>query len=161
MIKYLLLFFSITFHGQVLHHQMFSTQGVSTTTPDGLIIMQTVGQQSLSGTAANKDYIIMQGFQQSFWGKYIASNNVYAIEGIKTTTYPNPFTQIINFQFSKPVTDVISISVFDVFGAFLYEQNKPAVNDILSVDLSFLPTSKFLIHLKSNNLNYYTVIIKK
>ena len=63
MIKYLLLFFSITFHGQVLHHQMISSQGASTKTPDGLIIMQTVGQQSLSGTAANKDYVIIQGFQ--------------------------------------------------------------------------------------------------
>lgn len=161
MIKYLFLFFSITFQGQVLHHQMLSSQGTSTKTPDGLIIMQTVGQQSLSGTAANKDYIIMQGFQQSFWGRYIASNDIYAIEGIKTTTYPNPFTQVINFQFSKPVTDVISLSVFDVSGRLLYEQSKPAVNNILSVDLSRLPTSKFLIHLKTNNLNYYTVIIKK
>lgn len=161
MIKYLLLFFSITFHGQVLHHQMISSQGASTKTPDGLLILQTVGQQSLSGTAANKDQVIMQGFQQSFWGKYIASNNIYAIEGIKTTTYPNPFTQIINFQFSKPVTDVISVSVFDVFGRLLYEQSKPAVNDVLSIDLSKLPTSEFLIRLATNNLNYYTVIIKK
>jgi hypothetical protein len=161
MIKYLLLLSSITFYGQTLHHQMISSQGASTKTPDGFIVRQTIGQQSLSGTAANKDYIIMQGFQQSFWGKHIASNNIYAIEGIKTTTYPNPFTQIVNFQFSKPVTDLVFLYVFDAFGRLVYEQNKPAINDVLSIDLSKLPTSSYLIHLKSNNLIYYTKIIKK
>jgi hypothetical protein len=159
--KYLLLLFSITFHGQVLHHQMLSSQGISTKTPDGLIIRQTVGQQSLTGTSGNKEYVVMQGFQQSLWGKYIASNNVDAIEGITTTTYPNPFTQIINFQFSKPVADVISISIFDVLGRLIYEQKTKAVNDILTIDLSVLPTAEYLIRLKTTGLNYYTKIIKK
>ncbi len=158
--KYLLLLFSITFQGQVLHHQMISSQGLSTKTPDGLIIRQTVGQQSLTGTSGNKEYVVMQGFQQSLWGKYIASNHVDAIEGITTTTYPNPFTETINFQFSKPVTDAISISVYDVMGRLVYEQNKKAVNDILSIDLSELPTYEYLIRLRAANLNFYTKIIK-
>lgn len=159
--KYLLLLFSITFQGQVLHHQMISSQGLSTKTPEGLIIRQTVGQQSLTGTSGNKEFVVMQGFQQSLWGKYIASNNLETVGGITTTTYPNPFTESINFQFSKPVTDVISISVFDILGRMIYEQNKKAVNDILTIDLATLPTSEYLIHLKSSNLNYYTKIIKK
>lgn len=158
--KYLLLLFSITFQGQVLHHQMLSSQGISTKTPDGLIIRQTVGQQSLTGTSGNKEYVVMQGYQQSLWGTYIASNHVDAIEGIATTTYPNPFTQNINFQFSKPVTDAISISVFDVMGRLVYEQDKKAVNNILSIDLSGLPTSEYLIRLRAANLNFYTKIIK-
>jgi hypothetical protein len=159
--KYLLLLFSITFQGQVLHHQMLSSQGLSTKTLNGLIISQTVGQQSLTGTSANKDYAVMQGFQQSLWGKYIASNNVEAIEGIKTTTYPNPFTETINFQFSKPVTDIISISIFDVLGRLIYEQKKKSINNILTIDLASLPTSEYLIRLSTTNLNYYTKIIKQ
>ncbi|TRX27770.1 T9SS type A sorting domain-containing protein [Flavobacterium franklandianum] len=159
--KYLLLLFSITFQGQVLHHQMLSSQGISTKTPDGFLIRQTVGQQSLTGTSSNKEYVVMQGFQQSMWGKYIASNNVDAIQGITTTTYPNPFTQTINFQFSRPVADMISISIFDFLGRLIFEKNTKSVNDILTIDLMGLPTSEYLIHLKTNSLNYYTKIIKK
>lgn len=158
--KYSLLFFSITFQGQVLHHQMISSQGLSTKTPNGLTISQTVGQQSLTGISGNKVYVVMQGFQQSLWGKYIASNHEDAIEGIVTTTYPNPFVQTINFQFSKPVTDDISISVFDVMGRLVYEQNKKAVNNILTIDLSGLPAYEFLIRLSASNLNYYAKIVK-
>lgn len=159
--KYLLLLFSITFQGQVLHHQMLSSQGVSTKTPNGLKIRQTVGQQSLTGTSGNKDYVVMQGFQQNLWGKYIASNTIDAIDTIKMTTYPNPFTETINFQFSKPVADVITISIFDFLGRLIYEQNRTAVSDILTIDLSGLPTSEYLIRLKTKSLNYYTKIIKK
>ena len=159
--KYLLLLFSVSFYGQVLHHQMISSQGASTKTADGLIIKQTIGQQSLIGTSGNKNYVVMQGFQQSLWGKYIASNNVETIEGIVTTTYPNPFTETINFQFSKPVADIISISVFDVLGRLVYEQKQNAVNSILTIDLNTLPTSQYLVRLSATNLNYYTKIIKQ
>lgn len=159
--KYLLLLFSITFQGQVLHHQMISSQGASTKTSNGLIIRQTVGQQSLTGTSASEDYVLMQGFQQNLWGKYIASNTIDSIEAIQTTTYPNPFSEIINFQFSKPVTDIISISIFDVLGRLIYEQKKKTTNTILTIDLATLPTSEYLIRLNSTNLNYYTKIIKQ
>jgi hypothetical protein len=159
--KYLLLLFSITFQGQVLHHQMLSSQGLSTKMPDGLIIKQTVGQQSLTGTSTNKNYVVMQGFQQSLWSKYIASSNIDSIENIKTTTYPNPFTETINFQFSKPIADIISISIFDVLGRLVYEQKKKAINTILTIDLASLPTSEYLIRLSTTNLNYYTKIIKQ
>lgn len=157
----LLLLFSITFHAQVLHHDMLSSQGISTKTSNGLIVRQTIGQQSLTGTSGNKEYVVMQGFQQSLWGKYIASNNVDAIEGITATTYPNPFTETINFQFSKPVTDEISISIFDVLGRLIYEQKKKAINTILTIDLASLPTSEYLVRLNTTNLNYYTKIIKQ
>jgi hypothetical protein len=157
----LFLLFCIPFYGQVLHHQMISSQGISTTTTNGLVISQTVGQLSLSGTSGNTDYVVMQGFQQNLWGKYIASSNIETIEGIKTKTYPNPFTKTINFQFSKPVTDIITISIFDVLERLIYEQNEKTENDILTIDLSKLPTSEYLLRLRSTSLNYYTKIIKQ
>lgn len=159
--KYLFLLFSFTFQGQVLHHQMISSQGLSGKTTNGLILHQTIGQQSVTGTSITNNYVVMQGFQQSFWGQYLASNVIDSNEDIKTTTYPNPFTQTIHFQFSKPVTDAISIYIFDVLGRLIYEQNIKAVNDILSIDLSWLPTSEYLIRLRTESLNYYTKIIKK
>ncbi|MFV5692095.1 T9SS type A sorting domain-containing protein [Flavobacterium sp. LT1R49] len=159
--KYLLIFFTVTFQGQVLHHQMLSSQAQSTKIPDGLIIKQTIGQQSLTGTSANKNYVVMQGFQQSLWGKYIASNNIDAIEDIKTLTYPNPFREIINFQFSKPVVEIISISIFDILGRLVYEQKEKVDSNILTINLARLPTSEYLVRLNTTNLNYYTKIIKQ
>lgn len=159
--KYLLLLFSITFQGQVLHHQMISSQGLTTKTADGFLIRQTVGQQSLAGTSGTKEFGVIQGFQQSLWGKYIASNHLAAIENIKTTTYPNPFTETVNFLFSKPLTDAITISVFDVSGRLVYEQTKKPVNAVLSIDLGNLTTAEFLIRLSTTTFNYYTKIIKQ
>lgn len=159
--KYLLLLFTVTFHGQTLHHQMLSSQGLSTKTTNGLVVKQTVGQQSITGSSTNNDYVVIQGFQQSYWAKYIASNKIEAVEGISTITYPNPFTETINFQFSKPITDEISISIFDILGRLVYEQKKKIDNTILTIDLARLPTSEYLVRIHSNNFNYYTKIIKQ
>lgn len=159
--KYILLLFTITFQGQVLHHQMISSQGISTKMPDGLTIKQTIGQQSITGSSSNKDYVVMQGFQQSYWSKYIASNKIDVIQGINTIAFPNPFTETINFQFSKPVTEEISIFIFDILGRLVYEQRKKIDNDLLTLDLTKLPTSEYLVRLNTINLNYYTKIIKQ
>ena len=159
--RYIFLLFSIAFQGQVLHHQMLSSQGQSAKLADGLLVNQTIGQQSSIGSSTNKDFVVMQGFQQSMWGKYIASNKIYAPENITITTYPNPFVTVVNFQFSKTITDLISISIFDVTGRLIYEQNKLAVNAILSIDLGLLPLSGYLVRLSSTNLTYYTKILKQ
>ncbi|RTY73651.1 T9SS type A sorting domain-containing protein [Flavobacterium sp. GSP27] len=159
--KYLLLLFSTAFYAQVLHHEMLSSQGISTKTYNGLIVVQTIGQQSMTGTSTNKDYTVMQGFQQSLWGKYITSNKIDVIEGIKTITYPNPFTETVNFQFSESITDLITISIFDILGRLIFEQKKVSVNTILTINLAQLPSSEYLVRLNSTNLNYYTKIIKR
>lgn len=159
--KYFLLLFSITFQGQVLHHQMLSSQGYTTKMSPGLLIKQTIGQQSATGNYSQKDYVVIQGFQQGLWANYIASNKVDFVEGIRTIAYPNPFTEMIHFQFSKPIADEISISIFDILGRLIYEQKKKADNTILTLDLARLPTSEFLVRLSSNNFNYYTKIIKQ
>jgi hypothetical protein len=80
-----------------------SSQGLSKEMANGLVIKQTVGQQSLTGNYSG-DFIVLQGFQQSVWSKYIASNKTEDLVGIDIYTYPNPFTETIHFQFSEPIT---------------------------------------------------------
>jgi hypothetical protein len=46
-------------------------------------------------------------------------------------------------------------------GRLIYEKKKKIDNDILTVDLASLPTSEYLVQLYTNNLNYYTKIIKQ
>jgi hypothetical protein len=140
---------------------MISSQGQSIKMADGLLLRQTVGQQSTTGNSTHKDYAVVQGFQQGLWPNYIASNSVDVVEGIRTIAYPNPFVEIIHFKFSKPITDEISISIFDILGRLIYEQKKRADNTVLTLDLVRLPTSEFLVRLTANNFNYYTKIIKQ
>lgn len=128
---------------------------------DGLLLRQTVGQQSSTGNSTHKDYAVVQGFQQGLWANYIAANEVDVVEGIRTIAYPNPFTEMIYFQFSKPITDEISISIFDILGRLIYEQKKKIDSSVLTIDLARLPTSEFLVRLTANNFNYYTKIIKQ
>jgi hypothetical protein len=156
--KYLFLLFTISFQAQVLHHQMISAQGVSEKMPDGTIIRQTIGQQSVIGNSNNGNYVVMQGFQQFFWGKYTSSNMV---ENIKTVAYPNPFIETINFQFSQPITDVINVHVFDILGRLIFKQKKKSNDSILTIDLSLLPNSEYLVRLNTIGFNYYTKIIKQ
>lgn len=158
--KYLLLLFSFPFYGQVLHHQMIASQGQSKNIANVAVIQQTIGQQSIVGTNG-KDFIVMQGFQQSLWGKYIASSLPTDVSGIIVTTFPNSFTETVNFQFSEPVTDAVLISVFDVTGRQVYRQDKVPINTILTVNLSILPSSTYLVRLQTAKLNYYTQILKK
>jgi hypothetical protein len=153
--RYLLIFFTITFHGQVLHHQMISSQGMSKKMR-GLIVSQTIGQQSIIGTSSN-DYVVVQGFQQSVWGKFIASN---IIDDIKTTTYPNPFVQTVRFEFSKPILELITVNVFNLSGHLIFEEKKNSMNNILTIDLPGLPSSEYLVRLTAPNFNYYAKIIK-
>lgn len=157
----IILFFGFTVHGQELHHQMLSAQGSGKHLTNGIFVRQTIGQQSTTGNYNQNKVVIGQGFQQSVWGKYISSNRIDERDDIKTIIYPNPFSTTINFQFSKPVTDIITASLFDIRGRLIFEQKKKVINNILTIDLSFLPTSVYLIRLNTLNLNYYTKIIKQ
>jgi hypothetical protein len=110
------LFLFVTFSfSQTLHHQMISAQGGSANTQSGLVVKYTIGQQSVTGTKTG-NVIVQQGFQQSNWDKIMANNLVI----INTITYPNPYVDVINFQFSQSIGDSVSLLVFDVLGRQVY-----------------------------------------
>ncbi len=157
----LLLFFCtvLTSYSQTdLHHQALSSQGNSIKLYNGVFISQTIGQQSVIGNATKNGYTTGQGYQQSIWSKYINSN---LITEINTTTYPNPFIQSVNFQFSSPINDVISVAVFDIRGRLIYQENKKANDNILTIELGQLSASNYLVRLSALKYTYYTQILKK
>jgi hypothetical protein len=136
---------------------MFSSQGTTTEIADGYTISQTIGQQSLIGNS-NKDPVVIQGFQQSAWSSYIAANEKTEITVL---TYPNPFSDLINFQFLKPIEEEISIYIFDITGRLVNKQKGSLINSVLTIQLFNLPKSEYLVQLSSNSITYYTKIIKK
>jgi hypothetical protein len=150
-------FASNSLFAQQLHHQMISSQGVSTTTSSGLIVKQTVGQQSVSGNSRG-DIIVQQGFQQSYWQELLkdASNSRVAV-----TTFPNPFREVISFQFSASIDSTVQVTIFDSYGRSVFEKTSTVSDNLLKlVDLPPLPNAQYLVRLSGKNLNYFTTIIK-
>jgi len=153
-----LLFLNYFVYGQNLHHQMLSSQGTSVELHNGVYVSQTIGQQSAIGNSSNSNTIYMQGYQQRFWSKHVSENTT---AGITTTTYPNPFVQTVNFQFSRPIKDIIEVSVFDISGKLIFHQKKKPDETILTIELPELPKSSYLVQLSGKNYTYYTQIIKQ
>lgn len=143
---------------QELHHQMLSAQGASKELSNGMYVSQTVGQQSVIGNFTKDGKTYGQGYQQSVWSNYISTN---ANNTITTVTYPNPFVSTINFQFSQAIKEPISVSVFDIRGRLICNQEKQASGNTLTIDLPNLASSNYLVRLSSPNYTYYTQILKQ
>ena len=150
----LFLFVGFSF-GQTLHHQMISAQGGSANTQSGLVVKYTIGQQSVTGTKTG-NVIVQQGFQQSNWGKIIAKNVVI----VNTITYPNPYFDIINFQFSQSIGDNVSLLVYDVLGRQVYSNTLQVFDNKTSVNLQVLQSAEYFVQLSNNSFTYHTKIIK-
>jgi hypothetical protein len=141
--------------GQTLHHQMLSAQGGNATTQSGIVVKYTIGQQSVTGTKIG-NVIVQQGFQQSNWDKIIANNVVL----INTTTFPNPYIDIINFQFSQTIGDNVSLIVFDVLGRQVYSNTLQIFENKTSANLQALQSAEYFVQLSNNTFTYHTKIIK-
>jgi hypothetical protein len=144
-------------YGQVLHHQMISSQGNTIKTSEGLLIRQSIGQQSAVGNF-NKDYLVQQGFQQALWVNYLSTN--YPLE-ITVTSYPNPFSTLLNFNFSKQINSTIRINVFDFSGKLVHEDSKINSNELVNIDLAHLASGCYLVRLISTDFIYHSQIIRK
>ena len=142
---------------QQLHHQMLSAQGKSTVLANGTYVSQTIGQQSVIGNYTRDGKTYGQGFQQSMWGSYIKGN---AANTITTTTYPNPFVDVVNFEFSQILPDVISVELFDVRGRLVFSTSQKAEGNLLTINIPNIAASNYLAHLSTSNYSYYTQILK-
>ena len=149
------LFFSFSF-GQRLHHQTVASIGSITKSDSGLKVAQTIGQQSVVGTIKGS-LIVQQGFQQSNWKKITASNKVLVL----TTTYPNPYIDVINFQFSQAIGATVFLVVYDVLGRQVFSNTLHILDNKTSVNLQVLPNAAYFVKLSNNGFKYYTQIIKK
>ena len=154
-----LLFLVLSFntYSQHLHHQMLSAQGSSNLLTSGILIKQTIGQQSTIGNYKLPSAIIGQGFQQSLISKSLSTT---FINEILTTTYPNPFVDQIHFQFSKPISGLITVTIFDLLGRLVYKEQKEASQNILTIGNFNFSQNEYLVKLSATNYNYTTQIIQ-
>jgi hypothetical protein len=154
-LKILFLLLACNGFSQTLHHQMISSHGGKSSLESGILVNYTVGQQSVVGTKTG-NITVQQGFQQSNWNKIIAANEVV----INTTTYPNPYVDVVNFQFSHSIGENVSLLVFDVLGRQVYANSLQIFENKTSVNLQELQSAEYFVQLSNNTFTYHTKIIK-
>ena len=151
------LFIQNEFYSQsTLHHQSIAAQGISKTLSNGLIINQTIGQQSVIGNSKTDSNIIFQGFQQRQWGKLINTSSKILVK-----VYPNPFVNQLNFQFSKEINNKVQIQIFDFNGRLVLDESKFVKDFYLTIDLFYLPAASYLVKVYASKINFYSKIIKR
>ena len=153
----IILLLMVTFSGfsQSLHHQMLSSQG-ATSLAGGFKVSQTIGQQSVIGNYRGTDVMVGQGFQQSFLMKSVKA----PVITITTSTYPNPFIDQINFEFSTDISGPIKFSLYDVMGRLVATQEKQATDTILTITELSLAEGEYFVKLSAKNFNYSTNLLK-
>ena len=158
-IHLLVLFLILSNHsyGQALHHQMLASQGGTITLKNGIVVRQTIGQQSSSGNASLNKFIIQQGFQQSL-NKSIFSISEDPI--ITTTVYPNPFVSILNIQFSEATTSDLTVSLFNLFGVLITKEVKSFPQSQLLFNFENIPSGSYVLQLTAENFTYSKTLIK-
>ena len=153
---YILLLFASTTVSAQLHHQMLSSQGSTSKTNSGVMVTQTIGQQSVVGNYSNRGFDIGQGFQQSNWARIIIQGTSPEFE---VSIYPNPFSGIVNIQHNSE--DDITINVFDPAGKLVYKNLLNVTGPDQSINLKTLSSGVYLVHLYSNQLTYFTKLIRE
>ena len=119
-----------------------------------MIVKHTVGQLSTTGNFSGS-VAVQQGFQQSLWANYLTSS-----EKIHITTYPNPFTEVVNFNTISIKSGKIAVRIFDINGKLVYLKEQLITNNQCALNLSKLSIGTYLVRLSTKELNYYTKIIK-
>ena len=141
--------------GQNIHHQMISSQGKTSVTNSGIIVKHTVGQLSATGNFSGS-VAVQQGFQQSLWAIYLTSS-----EKIHITTYPNPFTDLVNFNTISIKSGKIAVQIFDINGKVVYIKEHFVENKLITINLSSLSIGMYLVKLNRKDFNHFSKIIKK
>jgi hypothetical protein len=148
--------FSINVLPAQLHHQMLSSQGSTSKTNNGVIVTQTIGQQSVIGNHTNNGFDIGQGFQQANWARIILEETT---PEFVVSLYPNPFEGVVSIQHNTE--EDITINVFDPSGKLVFNNVLNVTGPNQSINLEQLSSGVYLVHLQSNQLAYFTKLIKK
>lgn len=156
--KIIFLFFGFTTHAQEIHHEMISSQGNHVTIQNGYTVRQSIGQQSAIGNFTNEQFRVEQGFQQS---SFKVGTNLNNQTNIKLIAYPNPFKDKVSFEFSKPISEKITITFYDVLGRVVYVKENILNNEsnIIIGNIN-LADGEYLVKVLGQNYHFTINLLK-
>jgi hypothetical protein len=151
------LFATTIVQAQKLHHQMITSQGVNSKLTNGMLVNQSIGQQSAIGNFTTSKGIVGQGYIQSM---LVAAKTSTIVSTISAVTYPNPFVDELHFKFSSQVNELVKVTLFDTRGRLIFFQEKTPVQDVLTLTDLYFSEGTYFVKLETNNFVYSTQIIK-
>ena len=153
------LFVALTSYSQTLQRQSLGSQGKAVMLSSGFFVSQSIGQQSMVGSGRIGDKNILQGFQQS--SKAIR----FITEGLPDSgnvrAFPNPFSDVLNFEFTTTVSGPVTLSVFDGAGRLVLVKEVEASENATSAELANLQSGIYHLTLDANQQTFYTTVIRK
>jgi len=127
-------------------------------TPNGTYyVSQSIGQSSVIGTKINKNYTILQGYQQSTISVKIVPSGE---NELKATIYPNPFEESINIAFDDIIDEDVNIYLFDMNGRLIISKKHQA-SQILNIPINYISSGIYSLKVTCENKQFIANIIKK
>jgi hypothetical protein len=138
---------------------MITVQGGTFVAKNGLVVRQSVGQMSAIGNASVGNFVFQQGFQQSLIGQFFQVPT-YNLNTIGATIYPNPFNGPLSISFSAPITNNLSVSLYNMTGLLLFTKSFTTPQSVLNFNFDYLPTGSYVIRITAINYSFSKIIIK-
>ena len=143
-------------NAQSLHHQTLSAMGTTAQIGSaGLLVQQSIGQSSITGTFNSSTAYLSQGFLK---GLPSLSNEL--VLPFDVIAFPNAFTERIRFRFTSDLTEPTQVRIHDSQGKKVYSQQHLPKNREIEVQLSHLAPGMYLVDLSTANRSTQIRILK-
>ena len=126
---------------------------------DNIHFRHSIGQSSAAvGIVSNNGIVLRQGFQQPII--QIKKQDLLVGAELDVLVFPNPFTDRINIQFPKLLTERVYVSIYDNRGKIVKQLDYFSLQNI-NIPLDILVRGSYLLNIKCSNKNYNATLIKQ
>ena len=132
------------------------SSGIYTSKEKVYFIQHCTGQQSLTGTAAGREYLLRQGYIQP---PDPAHRIMPLIKSLPVTVYPNPMSDHLNISLTDLPEETIIITILDLRGTPVLQKNCKNDGEI-ELDLSSLPPAVYTLKISAASRSFHSRIIK-
>jgi hypothetical protein len=122
------------------------------------IVSHSIGQQGVTGSGRNNNYVLRQGYQQPPVSAIRIRETGKQL--LLTSVYPNPFTLELNICFDELMKDPIRIAVSDVGGRIVYTQVFEALQLVI-IPLEQLKKGIYTLNITSGEKHHISSVIKQ
>ena len=141
---------------QSLHHQTLSAMGSqSFSLTSGLLVQQSIGQSSVTGTFNSSTAYLSQGFL-----KGLPSLSKEPELPFVVIAFPNAFDNQIRLRFTSDPNIPTQVRIHDSQGKLVYEQLHLPKNQEIEVQLAHLAPGIYLVDLHTDRRSTQVRILK-
>ena len=143
-------------YAQSLHHQTLSAMGTTAQIGSaGLLVQQSIGQSSVTGTFNSSTAYLSQGFL-----KGLPSLSKEPELPFDVIAFPNAFDNQIRFRFTSDPNIPTQVRIHDSQGKLVYEQQHLPKNQEIEVQLAHLAPGIYLVDLHTDRRSTQVRILK-